>query len=83
MGKIDWENEELLRSEAAAELLGVPRETMKSWRSEGRGPRSFKLGNVVLYRKSDLIAWLDEQYEAGLRRPDRRVRNRPSQDREA
>lgn len=39
--------------------------TLRWWRHEGkgRGPKSFVLGGrKVVYRKSDVDAWLDAQY---------------------
>lgn len=40
--------------------------TLRWWRYEnkGRGPRSFKLGRRLVYRKCDVEAWLDAQYNA-------------------
>lgn len=41
----------------ASKHLGVPAETLKQWRSQGRGPRYRKLPNgKVSYR----IDWLEE-----------------------
>lgn len=43
-------------------FLKVP--TLASWRHQGRGPKHFRLaGRKVMYRASDVIAWLDAQYE--------------------
>ena len=43
---------------------GVVKEaTLRWWRHMGTGPKSFKLGaRKVVYRKSDVVAWLDAQY---------------------
>lgn len=35
--------------------------TLASWRHRGIGPRSFKLGGIVVYRRADVEAWLAEQ----------------------
>ena len=38
----------------------APPSTMAHMRSEGRGPAFLKIGGRVLYRGSDLNAWLEE-----------------------
>lgn len=43
--------------------------TLAWWRhvNDGRGPRWFKLGRKkVVYKRSDVIAWMDEQYAASV-----------------
>lgn len=47
--------------EVAAEVR-APLETLRYWRHIGKGPKSFKLGRRVLYRREDVEAWLEEQY---------------------
>ena len=42
-------------------MLGLSRGTLANWRAEGRGPRYIKSGKQILYRVSDLEAWLDAQ----------------------
>lgn len=37
--------------------------TLKNWRSQGRGPRYHKIGNRVLYRRSDVQEWIDTESE--------------------
>jgi DNA-binding transcriptional MerR regulator len=49
------------KTEAAAEYLGVPVETLKYWRLRGRGPKYRKLPNgKVDYTERDLDAFSDE-----------------------
>lgn len=50
---------------AAAEMLGLSRGTLANWRAEGRGPRYIKSGKQILYRVSDIEAWLDAQPTVG------------------
>ena len=50
---------------AAAAMLGLSRGTLANWRAEGRGPRYIKSGKQILYRVSDLEAWLDAQPTVG------------------
>lgn len=47
-----------------AERLRTPAETLRYWRSVGKGPRWFRVGRRVLYAEADVRAWLDEQREA-------------------
>jgi excisionase family DNA binding protein len=52
---------ELLTIAEAAELLRAPVATLRYWRYQGTGPRSFRLGRRVLYRRDDLHNWIDHQ----------------------
>ena len=56
---------ELLTIDEAAELLRAPVATLRYWRHLGTGPRSFRLGRRVLYRRDDLHAWIDARRESG------------------
>ncbi|NKZ13663.1 helix-turn-helix domain-containing protein [Mycolicibacterium septicum DSM 44393] len=40
---------------------GIPEATLRWYRSKGKGPRSFRVGRKIRYRKADVLAWLDEQ----------------------
>jgi len=41
---------------------------LRLWRSQGKGPRYFRAGKLVRYRKADLDAWI----EARLSEPESR-----------
>jgi len=56
---------ELLTIAEAAELLRAPVATLRYWRHLGTGPRSFRLGRRVLYRRDDLDAWIDARHDQG------------------
>ena len=56
---------ELLTISEAAELLRAPVATLRYWRHLGIGPRSFRLGRRVLYRRDDLRTWVDAQRDEG------------------
>lgn len=59
---------ELFKTEEAGEYLGgVPAGTLRAWRHLGKGPKSFAIGRNVRYRKEDLDAWLEAQYEESVR----------------
>lgn len=56
----------ILTTAEAAEMLRTPVGTLRYWRHQGTGPKSFKLGaKRVAYLREDVEAWLREQYEAG------------------
>jgi predicted DNA-binding transcriptional regulator AlpA len=50
----------LLLPEVAAETR-VPIDTLRHWRKQGKGPKSWRLGRRVAYFQSDVIAWISEQ----------------------
>lgn len=52
----------LLPTDDAAQFLGVATGTMRWWRHKGVGPKSFKVGGKVMYKRADLQAYLDAQY---------------------
>ena len=55
----------ILTTSEVSRLTSVPIPTLRWWRHQGMGPRSFKLGpRKVMYKESDVQAWLDEQYNA-------------------
>lgn len=57
---------ENLTTNEVADLVRTSPETVRYWRHVGKGPRSWKAGGRrVLYRREDVEAWLQEQYEAG------------------
>ncbi|MDB6136899.1 MAG: transcriptional regulator, MerR family [Verrucomicrobiales bacterium] len=58
---------DLLTLPEAAELLRAPVATLRYWRHLGSGPRSFRLGRRVLYRRDDVQAWVDAQRSSGSR----------------
>jgi excisionase family DNA binding protein len=56
---------ELLLIEEVAELTRLPLSTLRFYRHVGKGgPKSFKLGNRVAYKRSDVEAWIESQYRA-------------------
>jgi hypothetical protein len=57
---------ESLDVEGAAEFLGMPAGTLRYWRHQGRGPKSFKYGRRVFYKTSDLDAWAEAQYRNAI-----------------
>ncbi len=54
---------DLLTLDEVAQLYRTPPATLRYWRHQGSGPKSFKLGRRVMYRKADVEAWLAAQYD--------------------
>ncbi len=52
---------ELLTITEAADLVRAPVATLRYWRHLGTGPRGFRLGRRVLYRRDDLHDWIAQQ----------------------
>jgi len=48
----------LLRAKALATLLGVSERTIHSWRASGRLPPANKIAGTVVWRRSDIDAWI-------------------------
>jgi len=55
---------ENLTIDAVSQLTNVSVATLRYWRHRNEGPRSFRLGRRVMYRRTDVNAWLEAQYEA-------------------
>jgi excisionase family DNA binding protein len=53
--------ERLLTTAEVAELVRAPQSTVRYWRHIRQGPPWGKVGRRVLYRESDVAAWIDQQ----------------------
>ena len=49
-----------LRRPAAAERLGVSIPTLDRKRKHGRGPRYYKVGNLIFYYEEDIDSYLEQ-----------------------
>lgn len=57
----------LLSTGEVATIYGINENTLRFWRHEQVGPKSFRVGRkLVKYRASDVEAWLQEQYESSV-----------------
>ena len=56
--------DKILNLRQAAAELGKPPNTLRFWRAQGIGPRSFLLGGRVAYKASDIESWIESQYAA-------------------
>jgi DNA-binding transcriptional MerR regulator len=55
---------EMLSIEQLAEKLKTSVNTVRYWRTIGYGPKSARIGRRVMYRRADVEAWIDAQFEA-------------------
>ena len=52
---------DIMTTDDLCEELDISKQTAYLWRHKGTGPRGFKVGKYVRYRRSDVEAWIDEQ----------------------
>ena len=64
---------ELLTVAELASYLGVPVSTIHFWRGRDQGPPAFKVGRRLMFRSSDVAAWLNTQADSS--RSSRRTRS--------
>ena len=57
--------DELITIQQLSDDLGVPQNTLRYWRSQGRGPNSARIGRRVMYRRADVERWINEQFAGG------------------
>ena len=55
---------DLMFVEEVGEELRMPVATLRWMRHVGTGPKSFKIGRRVVYKRSDVEAWFEDQYAA-------------------
>ncbi|MDP9093692.1 MAG: helix-turn-helix domain-containing protein [Actinomycetota bacterium] len=58
------ELDELLTIGEVAAITRAPISTVRYWRHLGTGPRSFRLGRRVVFRRADLDRWMAERERA-------------------
>jgi excisionase family DNA binding protein len=51
----------ILTVAGAAEATGLAKQTLYNMRSQGVGPKSFKLGRLVRYYEHEVDAWIAKQ----------------------
>ena len=54
----------LLPLEDAADAMGIPAGTLRTWVFKGYGPPSAKIGKRRMFREADVESWLNEQFNA-------------------
>ena len=53
----------LLTVDEVAEMTRLSVATLRWMRHDKRGPRAGKLGRRLVYKESDVLTWIDEQFE--------------------
>jgi excisionase family DNA binding protein len=61
-------DEPLMTPQEVAAFLGLPIATLQAWRAKRSGPRGYRVGKHVRYRREDVEAWLEEHADSELRR---------------
>ena len=57
---------ELLTLQEVAERYNIAENSLRYWRAQGTtGPKSARIGRRVMYRASDVEAWVEEQFTDG------------------
>lgn len=51
---------DFMTARQAAKAIGCHIRTLKYWKAAGYGPDHFYIGKRLFYRRSDVIAWLQE-----------------------
>jgi predicted DNA-binding transcriptional regulator AlpA len=54
---------DILTITEAAGVVRAPVATLRYWRHLGMGPRSFRIGRRVVYRRADVDEWISAQLE--------------------
>lgn len=63
---------DLMTTNEVGAYLNTPPATLRFWRHEGTGPRSFRMGaRRVMYRRQDVDAWIAEQINADQKAGER------------
>jgi excisionase family DNA binding protein len=53
---------EFLTLNELSQVLGAPVSTLRHWRLTGYGPKAARIGRRVLYRRSDVEAWINAAF---------------------
>ena len=61
LDRMDEKNREWLGVSELAEWLGVVPQTIYYMNSDGSGPRRYRIGKLIKFRRSDVESWLAEQ----------------------
>lgn len=55
----------LMTTDEVSAMTRVKTSTLRYWRHQGnQGPRSFLLGKRIMYKRTDVEAWIEDQYNA-------------------
>jgi prophage regulatory protein len=51
---------EYVDSEELERITGTPASTWRYWALKGQGPKSFKLGRRRVWKRSTVLAWIEQ-----------------------
>jgi predicted DNA-binding transcriptional regulator AlpA len=54
-------DDEILDAKQLEDLTGTKQSTWRYWAHIGSGPASFKLGRRRVWKKSTVVAWIEDQ----------------------
>lgn len=54
---------EIVRVPQVEREYGIPAATLRWYRHVGRGPKSFKIGRRIAYRREDVEAWIQGEMD--------------------
>ncbi|BCW85056.1 hypothetical protein NicSoilE8_27290 [Arthrobacter sp. NicSoilE8] len=54
---------QLLVIDEVSELTRIPVATLRYWRHQGTGPKAARLGGRLVYRKHEVIEWINAAFE--------------------
>ncbi len=60
------ENQEWLTPQELAAWLGIPVQTVYAWRYRRSGPRGYRVGKHVRFRRRDVERWLEQRADEAL-----------------
>jgi predicted DNA-binding transcriptional regulator AlpA len=59
-----YQVDELFTPRELSVYLEIPVATLYAWRYRGQGPRCFRVGKHLRYRRSDVTDWISRQLES-------------------
>jgi len=73
--------EPLLIDTEVADIVQCSISSVRKWRTQGRGPRFFRLGVLIRYRRCDVLEYVQsgrlyEETGTGLKRNNRNAKHR-------
>jgi predicted DNA-binding transcriptional regulator AlpA len=69
--------EDYFNRRTLADYLNVAVSTIARWQAENAAPPSIWLGGQLLYRKTDVAKWLEQQHKIQAATAKKRERGRP------
>ena len=61
MDNSDLQSRGFLTEKHTGKAINTAPSTLRAWRVKGKGPRYYKIGGKILYKQSDLDAWIEAQ----------------------